>query len=102
MDEKALIKALEQGWIAGAALDVLEQEPPDPENPLLFMENVTLTPNVASASARMRPVTRRRVGQEIALALSGRWPRSCVNPSVLEKTTLIRWQPYSMGRGPNS
>ena len=102
VDEKALIKALEEGWIAGAGLDVLEQEPPDPENPLLFMDNVIITPHVASASSRQGPETRRRVGQEIALVLSGRWPRTCVNPSVLEKTDLIRWQPYSMGRGPGS
>ena len=102
VDEKALIRALQEGWIAGAGLDVLEVEPPDPENPLLHMENVILTPHVASASARMGPETRRRVGQEIALALSGRWPRTCVNPSVLEKTDLRRWQPYSMGRGPGS
>lgn len=100
VDEKALIKALDVGWIAGAGLDVLEQEPPDPENPLLHMDNVILTPHVASASARMGPETRRRVGQEIALVLSGRWPRTCVNPTVLEKTDLRRWQPYSMGRGP--
>ena len=100
VDEKALIKALDEGWIAGAGLDVLEQEPPDPENPLLHMDNVILTPHVASASARMGPETRRRVGQEIALVLSGRWPRTCVNPTVLEKTDLRRWQPYSMGRGP--
>ena len=102
VDEKALIKALEEGWIAGAGLDVLEQEPPDPENPLLHMENVIFTPHVASASARMGPETRRRVGQETALVLGGRWPRTCVNPSVLEKTTLKRWQPYSMDRGPGS
>jgi D-3-phosphoglycerate dehydrogenase len=102
VDEQALIRALQDGLIAGAGLDVLEQEPPDPENPLLHMENVILTPHVASASARMGPETRRRVGQEIALALSGRWPRTCVNPSVLEKTDLRRWQPYSMGRGPGS
>ena len=100
VDEKALIRALDEGWIAGAGLDVLEQEPPDPENPLLHMDNVILTPHVASASARMGPETRRRVGQEIALVLSGRWPRTCVNPSVLEKTDLRRWQPYPMGRGP--
>jgi len=100
VDEKALIKALQEGWIAGAGLDVLEQEPPDPENPLLHMDNVVLTPHVASASARMGPETRRRVGQEIALVLTGRWPRTCVNPTVLEKTNLRRWQPYSMGRGP--
>lgn len=102
VDEKALIKALQEGWIAAAGLDVLEQEPPDPENPLLHMDNVVLTPHVASASARMGPETRRRVGQEISLVLSGRWPRTCVNPSVLEKTDLRRWQPYSMERGPGS
>ncbi|MDA1347657.1 MAG: C-terminal binding protein [Chloroflexi bacterium] len=100
VDEDALIKALQEEWIAGAGLDVLETEPPDPENPLLHMDNVVLTPHVASASARMGPETRRRVGQEIALVLSGRWPRTCVNPSVLEKTDLRRWQPYSMERGP--
>ena len=100
VDEKALIKALQEEWIAGAGLDVLETEPPDLENPLIHMDNVILTPHVASASGRMGPETRRRVGQEIALVLSGRWPRTCVNPSVLEKTNLRRWQPYSMGRGP--
>lgn len=102
VDESALIKALQEGWIAGAGLDVLEQEPPAPSNPLLSMENVILTAHVASASARFDPVRRRRVGQEIALVLSGRWPMSCVNPSVLEKTALVRWQPYSMERGPGA
>ena len=102
VDESGLIKALQEGWIAGAGLDVTEKEPPDADNPLLKMENVILTPHVASASARMSPEARRRVGQEISLVLSGRWPRTCVNPSVLEKTDLIRWQPYSMERGPGS
>ena len=102
VDETALIKALREGWIAGAGLDVLEKEPPDPHNPLLAMDNVILTPHVASASARMDPERRRRVGQELALVLGGRWPRSCVNPSVLEKSGLLRWQPYSMERGPGA
>jgi D-3-phosphoglycerate dehydrogenase len=102
VDEPALIKALEEGWIAAAGLDVLEQEPPDTTNPLLKMDNVILTAHVASASARFDPARRRRAGAEIALALSGRWPRSCVNPSVLERGNLRRWQPYSMERGPNS
>src|SRR5713226_7190825 len=69
VDEPALIKALSEGWIAGAGLDVLEKEPPDPDNPLLAMDNVILTPHVASASARMDPERRRRVGQELALVL---------------------------------
>ena len=76
VDEPALIKALEEGWIAAAGLDVLETEPPAPTNPLLRMDNVILTAHVASASARFDPARRRRVGQEIALVLRGRWPRS--------------------------
>ena len=102
VDEAALIKALQQGWIAAAGLDVLEQEPVAANNPLLKMDNVILTAHVASASARFDPVRKRRVGQELALVLSGRWPRSCVNPSVLEKSGLARWQPYSMERGPGA
>jgi len=102
VDEAALITALQQGWIGGAALDVLEVEPPRQDNPLLRMRNVTLTAHVASASARFDPARKRRVGQELALVLTGRWPMSCVNPSVLDMSGLRRWQPVSIERGPNS
>jgi D-3-phosphoglycerate dehydrogenase / 2-oxoglutarate reductase len=101
-DETALIRALDEGWIAGAGLDVLEQEPPGGNNPLLKMDKVILTAHVASASARFDPARRRRVGLELSLVLSGKWPMSCVNPSVLAKADLRRWQPVSMERGPNS
>jgi len=102
VDESALVKALQEGWIAGAGLDVLEQEPPVPGNPLLTMDNVILTAHVASASARFDPARRRRVGHEISLVLNGRWPRSCVNPTVLNQAGLHRWQPFSMERGPGA
>jgi len=101
VDEQALVVALREGTIAGAGLDVLEQEPPDPDNPLLSMANVVVTPHVASATTRMRPETRRRVGREVAMVLRGNWPLSCVNPSVLPRVNLERWQPYPMNRGPN-
>ncbi len=101
IDEAALISALQERQIAGAGLDVLEQEPPELDNPLFGMENVVITPHVASATTRMRPETRRRVGREVALVLRGRWPMSCVNPTVLPKVALERWQPYPMNRGPN-
>jgi D-3-phosphoglycerate dehydrogenase len=101
VDEAALAEALRAGQIAAAGLDVLEQEPPDPANPLLAMDNVVLTPHVASATSRMRPTARRRAAREVALVLSGRWPMSCVNPTVLPRTPLERWQPYSMDRGPS-
>ena len=102
VNEEALIKALQEGWIAHAALDVLETEPPSHNNPMLGMENVTLTAHVASASARFDEARKRRVGHELSLVLSGMWPVSCVNPSVLQNTSLRRWQPVSMERGPNS
>ena len=102
VDEAALIKALEHKWIAGAGLDVLAIEPPDPENPILQMPHVILSPHNASASARFDPARRRRVGQELALVLGGRWPMSCVNPTVLPNSGLRRWQPIAMDRGPNS
>ncbi|MCZ6657358.1 MAG: C-terminal binding protein [Gammaproteobacteria bacterium] len=101
INEVDLIDALESERIAAAGLDVLETEPVDLENPLLTMDNVIVTPHVASATTRMRPETRRRVGREVALVLQSRWPLSCVNPTVLPKVPLERWQPYPMNRGPN-
>jgi D-3-phosphoglycerate dehydrogenase len=102
VDEAALIAALRSGHIASAGLDVLEREPPAPDNPLLAMPNVILSPHNASASARFDQARKRRAGQEMALVLSGRWPMSCVNPTVLPGSGLRRWQPYAMERGPNS
>lgn len=99
--EQDLIDALAEGRIAAAGLDVLEREPIAADNPLLDMDQVVLTPHVASATTRMRPETRRRVGREVALVLQGRWPLSCVNPTVLPRAPLERWQPYPMNRGPN-
>lgn len=47
VDEKALYKALKEKWIAGAALDVVEEEPISPTNPLLELDKVTITPHIA-------------------------------------------------------
>lgn len=102
VDEPALIKALQEKWLAGAGLDVFETEPVSHNNPLLSMENVILSSHTASASARFEGARRRRVGRELSLVLTGRWPMSCVNPTVLAGSSLRRWQPVSMERGPNS
>jgi D-3-phosphoglycerate dehydrogenase len=102
VDEAALALALREQRLAGAALDVLEVEPPRQDNALLQLPNVILTAHVASASARFDPARKRRVGQELALVFSGRWPMACVNPSVLAASGLRRWQPLSLERGPNS
>jgi D-3-phosphoglycerate dehydrogenase len=50
IDEAALVRALSEGWIAAAGLDVLETEPPPADHPLVRMDNVVLTPHIASYS----------------------------------------------------
>jgi D-3-phosphoglycerate dehydrogenase / 2-oxoglutarate reductase len=79
VDERALVRALSEGWIAGAALDVVEQEPAAADNPLLRLDNVVLTPHSAGLSASGAEI-RWRQSIETVLALSHRrWPPSCVN-----------------------
>ena len=54
IDEKSLIKALKNRWIAGAALDVFEREPLETNSPLIRMENVVLLPHIGSATCQVR------------------------------------------------
>lgn len=89
IDEAALIAALQAGQIAGAALDVLEQEPPAPDNPLLSMANVIVTPHAAYYSERSSSDLIVRTAQEAARVLSGYYPRSLVNPAVKERLAAM-------------
>ena len=82
VDEQALIKALQSGEIAGAGLDVFEQEPTPTDNPLLKMDNVIVTPHSAGTSDASRVNGLTRIGQETANLLNGRLPMSLVNPEV--------------------
>ena len=84
VDETALIHALQEGQILGAGLDVLEHEPPDPNNPLLSMDNVVITPHSAHYSQLSMAIRPRRYGVEVAAVLEGRKPMNLVNPPVLE------------------
>src|SRR5581483_6425950 len=82
IDEQALVRALEHRWIAGAGLDVLEQEPPPPDHPLIGRPNVVLTPHIGGFSDRFRAICwEQSVDAAVALA-RGRWPRAYVNPDV--------------------
>jgi len=85
VDEKALIQALIKGQISGAGLDVLEKEPPDPQSPLLKMENVVLSPHVSFYSVESISELKRRTAKNVADVLTGRWPRSVVNREVKGK-----------------
>lgn len=90
VDERALIRALEENRLYGAGLDVLEQEPPDPRNPLLQMEvgRVILTPHAAATSEESLPDLQHEVAAAVEAVLAGRWPPSIVNPMVVPKKPL--------------
>ena len=90
VDEAALIRALQEGRIAGAGLDVFEQEPVDPGNPLLKMDNVIVMPHSASYSDVAFRRLRKSVGQEAARLLSGKWPKNVVNKTCQPKKKLER------------
>jgi D-3-phosphoglycerate dehydrogenase len=85
VDEAALARALREGWIAGAALDVLSQEPPPPDHPLLGLDNVILTPHAAFYSTEAIADLATRAARHVAQALAGDIPDHVVNPAVLEQ-----------------
>ena len=82
VDEEALIRVLEEGHLAGAALDVTDPEPPLPDNPLLGMKNVIVTPHIASGTDRGIHAMMHGVADQIAQVINGEPPRSMVNPEV--------------------
>jgi len=83
--EEALIRALQEGRIAGACLDVTDPEPPDPENPLRKMPQVLLSPHVAWYSEESQIDLRRKIAQDVGRALSGLLPHGLVNRELKDK-----------------
>jgi len=82
VDEAAMVQALREGRIAGAALDVLEQEPPHPDNPLLTLPNVLLTAHTAGHGEGSMADNRQQSVDQVVRFLGGRWPTALVNPEV--------------------
>ena len=88
IDQAALVEALQSGTIAGAGLDVFEQEPLSPDDPLLQVQNVVLTPHAAAFSDRGIRELRRRTGEAAADVLRGVWPRGLANTDVRPRFPL--------------
>jgi glyoxylate reductase len=90
VDEKALYKALEEGWIAGAGLDVFEQEPASIDNPLLKLDNIVVAPHISSASLETRSKMSEMVADNLVSFIEGRKPPNLVNQDVLKVRPLAK------------
>lgn len=89
VDQEALHKALTEGYIAGAGLDVIEPDL-DLGNPLLKLDNVIYTGHAGFYSETSGPELRRRAVEEVVRVLQGKWPQSWANPQVKDKF-IARW-----------
>jgi D-3-phosphoglycerate dehydrogenase len=85
VDEKALVTALRNNWIRGAAIDVLEEEPLNPRNPLLSMPNVIVTPHIAGISVQSSSWRGEEIAKRILDIFAGKTPKGLVNPEVWPK-----------------
>ena len=82
VDQAALRTALEEGAIAGAALDVTDPEPLPPDHPLFTLPNLIITPHIGSASAATRTRMAQMAVDNLLAGLAGRPLPNCVNPEV--------------------
>jgi len=89
-DQKALYRALKEGWIAGAGLDVLEKEPPDPDDPILTLDNVVYTPHYASYTEEAYHELRVKTAENAAAVLRGEFPKYLYNPEVRKNARILK------------
>ncbi|HEY7440866.1 MAG TPA: C-terminal binding protein [Vicinamibacterales bacterium] len=83
VDQAALARALDAGYIGGAALDVLPQEPPS-GSPLFGRDNVIITPHTSFYSEESLVELQTRAAEEVARVLTGHEPLNAVNPAALQ------------------
>jgi glyoxylate reductase len=90
VDEKALCEVLKEGRIAGAGLDVFEQEPAPLDSPLLKLDNVVVAPHISSASYETRSKMAEMVADNLVAFFEGKKPPNLINPDVLKVRPLTK------------
>ncbi len=85
VDQAALVEALQEGVIAGAGLDVLADEPPDPADPIVSLPNVICLPHIGTATAETRRAMREMAVDNLVAILTGSEPPALVDPGVLDR-----------------
>lgn len=94
VDEDVLVRALEEGWIRYAGLDVFEkinvfdESEEKVDHPLFHLDNVILSPHCAACSDESLVEQKQKAVREIVAVLTGKWPKNCVNPSVIPRFPL--------------
>jgi len=88
IDERNLYVALKERWIAGAALDVMEKEPPDWENLLLKLDNLIITPHISFYSEESYVELKTKTAKAVLSVLKGGLPRAMVNPQAVNKKVI--------------
>ena len=88
INEKDLYIALKEKWIAGAALDVMEEEPPDWKDPLLKLDNIIITPHISFYSEESYVELKTKTADAVHSVLKGELPRAMVNPQVIKRKIL--------------
>ena len=88
VDSAALLQAVESGQIAGAAVDVVEEEPPPPDHPLYRTDHILVTAHVAWYSEQAFRDVRVKAVQEVARVLGGELPLNLLNPEVKPRFTV--------------
>jgi len=94
VDEDALLKAIESGKAAGAALDVYAQEPPPPDHPLLRREEVICTPHLGASTWEAQEKVARQVARDVVDVLSDRPVQSAVNMPSIDPSIFEAIRPY--------
>jgi glyoxylate reductase len=90
VNEKDLYEALKEDRIAGAGLDVFEQEPTPLDNPLLKLDNVVVAPHISSASYETRSRMAEMVAENLVAFFEGRKPPNLINPDVMKTKPLSK------------
>jgi D-3-phosphoglycerate dehydrogenase len=103
LDEAALFDAIKSGVVAGAALDVFEQEPPPPDHPLLGLDEVIMTPHLGASTTEAQEGVAITVAEQMRDYLLSETLRGAVNIPALGAKELASLQPYlalaeSLGR----